>query len=363
MTETSALTRRLQAWTYRRQRLHRAAGSPLEALEAVVGVYSSHPTAPLSLLARSAAFGPDSLAELEQRRKAIRIPAMRLSVFLVPTASAARVFAATRQPIEKRGRNLAYAGLSWEHYAALKPRILELAREPISTADLQEALKIDGRLMTAVRFLGYEGLIQRLGTSLRADRLRYVGIEAWLGQPLEEMDPAASLAWLAEQYLRGFGPARAADFAWWSGVTLGKARSALKGLDLVDVGQGHLLPADEWDAFERVEPIEPDQLDLLPTWDAYTMGHAMDGRQRFLDDEHRGKAYTSGGRSTSGDGLPLVLRSGRAVATWAHRFSGDRMRVEVAPFEPGDLEVEALRPSFEEIGRLLGATAVDVAAR
>ena len=48
MTETLDMPRRLQAWSYLRQQLGRAASGPVEALRGVVAVYSSHPTAPLS---------------------------------------------------------------------------------------------------------------------------------------------------------------------------------------------------------------------------------------------------------------------------------------------------------------------------
>ncbi len=145
-----------------------------------------------------------------------------------------------------------------------------------------------------------------------------------------------------------------------------RASAALEGAAVVDVGGGLLLPADQQDAFARVEPVDAEAVDLLPKWDAYTMGHAPDGRQRLVDDRHLGKAYskasTGGAGATSGDGLPLVLRGGRAVASWAHRFEGNRMRVTVTPFEPGALPPPACERAFEDIGRLLGATAVEVVA-
>ena len=40
--------------------------------------------------------------------------------------------------------------------------------------------------------------------------------------------------------------------------------------------------------------------------------------------------------------MSLVLRGGRAVASWLHRFEGNRMVVEVAPFERGVLRARAL---------------------
>ena len=43
----------VRAFTYERQRLGRAAPDAPTALRAIVGVYSAHPSAPLSLRARS----------------------------------------------------------------------------------------------------------------------------------------------------------------------------------------------------------------------------------------------------------------------------------------------------------------------
>ena len=359
MTDSPDRRSRQRAWSYRRQRLGRAAEGPLGALRDVVAVYSSHPTAPLALLARA---GLDStrFGALEERREALRIPAMRQSIFLVPRETAGRIFAATRLPIEKHAPRLRFAGLDWDQYAALKRRVLEVARAPMTTAALQAALGLDQRAVIGVKTMCREGLVLRIGSGLRSDSLRYVATEAWLGEPLEEADDEQALRWLAEAYLRGYGPARVADFAWWSGVPKRRAQAALADLAVVDVGGGLLLPADQQPEFERVEPISADALDLLPKWDAYTMGHAPDGRERLLDDAHLRLAYTApGGSATSGDGLALVLWGGRGVATWSHRFEGDRLRVSVAPFEP-DTRLPGIERAFEEIARLLGATALEV---
>ena len=85
-------------------------------------------------------------------------------------------------------------------------------------------------------------------------------------------------------------------------------------------------------------------------------------RRRLVADAHLASAYTTAGSAsgaTAGDGLPLVLRGGRAVATWSHRFEGNRMRVTVTPFAPDALPSPVDEHTFELIGQLLGATAVE----
>jgi hypothetical protein len=357
---------KLRAWTYRRLQLGQATDGPTSALHNVIAVYSSHPTAPLSLLSRSKAFEAAEFSAMEQRREAVRIPAMRNSIFLVPTATAAHLYAATRQPVEKFERNIRYAGLDWDAYARIKEQVLELAHEPMTTKELQAAIKTDGQLMIAVRLMCREGLMLRIGSgsSLRSDSLLYVATEAWLNHRLDEEDSEKALQWLAQQYLHSYGPARIADFAWWSGVTRRRATAALNTIDTIDIGGGLLLPTEQESDFAHVEPIDPTAIDLLPKWDAYTMAYAPDGRQRLLDDAHLSLAYTNasteGKGATSGDGQPLLLRGGRAEAVWLHRFEGNRMQVKISPFEGNSLSSTLDSGVFEGIGRLLGASSIEV---
>jgi hypothetical protein len=64
----------------------------------------------------------------------------------------------------------------------------------------------------------------------------------------------------------------------------------------------------------------------------------------------------------AGAGRPRVLRGGRTVASWSHRFEGNRLLVKVTPFERGAFTPELYDRTFDEVGQLLGATAVGIAA-
>lgn len=354
----------LRAWSYRRQFLAQPADDAMDALHGVVAVYSSHPSAPLSLLARTRGFGAAWLGEAEARREVVRLSGPRGSIHLMPADTAPRIFASVRLPLEKFAGNLAYAKIERAEYDALKARMPEILREPMTPAEAQAAFGMGANLMTALRVMAYEGRVLRLGGSLRTDVLRYVSTEAWLGHALEEPDAGESLRWLAMEYLRAFGPARIKDVAWWIGASQKHAAEALRDADTVDVGGGMLLPADQEAAFASAAPINTDAVALLPKWDAYTMGYAPDGRARFVADEHLpfaySKAKTGGAGATSGDGNPLLLRGGRAVAAWSHKFAGDKLTVEVTPFEPGALASLSLDGLFDGVGRLLGAKSVAV---
>ncbi len=313
MTELLA---RMRGWSIARQGLTEPAPGPLDALDTVTGVYSAHPSAPLSLFARSRGFTGSGFRSLEARREVVRIPAMRVSIFMVPAATAATVFTATAMLPDVFARRVTSRGLDLRDYRKLTPRVLAVATEPRAPAELVAAAKQDDvAIGTVLRMLGYEGKIVRVGApGLRSDTLRYVATEAWLGHALDP-DPTAAerddaRAWLAGRYLAAFGPARVADFAWWAGVSKGDARRAIATHDTVDVGDGLLLPAADHAAF--TETAEPrGSVLLLPKWDPYTMGYAPDGRGRFVDADEQPRVYPG-----PGDGLPVVLVDGKVVGLW-----------------------------------------------
>jgi hypothetical protein len=355
------LTQRLRSWTYSRQRLGRTGDGPLEALADIIAVYSTHPSAPLTLLPRCASLTPDGFRSMEQQREVVRITAMRGSSFMVPTRSAAKILAVTRISPARLASRMQYGGLDPEAYDRLAPKVLECCAQPVTPGEIRRcagSTDPSQDVYFLARMLAREGRILRIGGSLRTDQLKYVATQAWLGNPFEAVDPTSALEWLAGEYLRAFGPARVVDFAWWAGVPRRSAQAALGALETVEL-DGLLMLATDRDAFGAVEPLDSAAVAVLPKWDSYTMAYAPDGRQRLVDDAFLGRAYTSVEGSpgaTAGDGLPLVLRSGRAVASWSHRFDGQRLSVTVDPFEPGHLPDSA----FDAVGQLLSASTIDV---
>jgi hypothetical protein len=357
---------RLSAWSHERQGLGHAFRDPLTALRDVVGVYSAHPAGPLTLAARCSQLDAESFHALEVRREAVRIIGMRSSAFLVPLDLADDIIAATRRDSEWQPAVLRSRGLDADTYAALQPLVLEAASEPLTPTQLRRALGVgadDDRAYFTMRLMAREGSILRVGTGrVRSDDLRWVSTEAWLGRSLGDGDPGAALGRLAAAYLHGYGPARMSDFAWWAGVTRRRASAAIESVDTVPVGGDLLLPRDVEPLWQKGVPLDPESIDVLPKWDAYSMGYAPDGRRRFVADAHLPLAYSTAGTkigATAGDGLPLILRGGRAVATWSHRLSGKTMSVTVSPFDMSAREGEELlaktASEFERIGQLFEA--------
>lgn len=301
---------RLRAFTYERQRLGGAAPSAARALTDVIAVYSAHPSAPLSLHARARRMTGAQFRKLD----VLRLPAMRMSIHLLPRTTAHLAFHATPAPPADRRKRMKHFKFTEARYAELREQILEAATEPLTLPELREAVGAEATEFKGISAqMTRDGELLRVGADgLRSNELRYVVHE------LEPADADEALAWLAGEYLRAFGPVRAKDFQWWAGVTAGRARPALAAHDTEELDGGHLILASDRRAFERAEP--PSGVDLLPKWDVYTMGYAPDGRDRFADPDVVGRCY-----DFRGDGRPVVLVDGQAAGTWE--------RGEVALFE------------------------------
>ena len=130
-----------------------------------------------------------------------------------------------------------------------------------------------------------------------------------MANELDHADADEALAWLAGEYLRAFGPIRVKDFAWWAGVTAGRAKQALAEHETEELDGGLLILAKDRKAFEKA--TKPQGVDLLPKWDSYTMGYAPDGRDRFAHPDVVKQCY-----DFRGDGRPVILVDGQAAGTW-----------------------------------------------
>jgi Winged helix DNA-binding domain len=279
---------------------------------------------------------------------------MRGTVFLVPTEHAARIFAATHASAAPSVRRLTRLEISTADYERSAKKILSAAREPASKKQLEETTGIGaGEMGAFLRGLRIEGRILFLaGDSLLSSPHRFVATEAWVPEGMDAGDPSESLAWLAGRYLRGYGPVRAADFAWWAGVTKPAARKAFESHDTIDVGEGRHLHAKDEASFGKVERLR-DAVTLLPKWDAYTMGLAPDGRQRFVHPDVQQRVYTPIGTGFSGDGNPVVLVNGEAVATWTFSL---KESADVQPFDKlGARTKKRVDQKLDEITALLSS--------
>lgn len=358
----STFTEQLRQWSHQRQLLGRQAADPLTALEQVCGVYSAHPSGPLSLWTRLQSFDAAAMAALDAQQAALRTPGMRGSVYTLPSATAHLYRSACLPPAEDPSWAKRYSQkgreIPAEHYEDWKQELLQLLKAPLSIKELKPLTSVpDDKLKFVLNRMGYEGSLLRVGAPApSSNAIGYVNASVWSNGQFQLIDQEAALRWLAVAYLKAFGPARRKDFQWWAGVTAGAAKPAWDAVEKVEVDKGWFLHPEDHAGFLAGVAIPPDTVDLLPQWDSYTMGYAPDGRARFVDPDFQDRIYGKLG-ATLGNGLGTILLDGLACAGWTSRLKGKELQVEIDYFaKPAQPHQQKIAAAFEELADFLQAT-------
>ncbi len=362
----NALTPSLTSFSYQRQRLGKQGTDAPQVLHDIIGVYSWHPSAPLSLLARVKNFKVEDFYKLDSEKQAYRVPAMRLSNYMLHSDSAFKIMSAV-VPLPddmiwvKRYTNAARI-IPAELYPDWKSKILKLTDSPLESSDIKKVVNIpDISLKPTLNRMAFEGQLLRFGSkNLRSNIISYVSTKSFTGDNYKTIEPDKALSWLAGEYLRAFGPIRIKDFQWWAGITVRRAKAAIAQFDTIDIGDGLLLLKNDIKEFEKVKPLTNDKIDIIPQWDSYTMGYAPDGRGRFVSPEIQHHVYGDIG-ATGGNGLGLILLNGYAAGVWEPKFTGETLKIKLNMFEkPNKKITEKMNEGFNEVGWFLGAKKVVV---
>lgn len=348
-------------WSWRRQHLDRDAAGVEDALRSIVAVPGENPSCALALLARvPRLYSTDAIASVIRAKRGILLPSFRGKLALVYADLAADAFHATVRARGTVARLLTRAGLSQARYVALKREILLAAVVPRTPEVIAEAVARPlEEIEPAIAVMSGEGSLVRLRASgVSSDEFSFVATRTWLGSELPTLDLDQALVKLAGLYLSAFGPASAADFAWWTGCTIQQAGDALATHDPVNLGRGFLLHRRDERAFMQT-PQQRGKVNLLPALDPYTSAYAEQGRRRFA-----GPSLTRALYDRKGDPHPIVLVEGRAVGTWSVRPSGDASVVRLALVaRPSSRIRQTLIAEAELAGRFLGARETRVELR
>src|SRR4051812_35818994 len=185
--QVSGFDARVTAFSFRRQRLDGSAGDALDAVRAVVGVYSAMPGGALSIRVRAAGIGPDDVRDLERGRLVVRMRAMRTSAFIVPLTTAGLVAAATAVPLARFRWLVRAAGISDEGVPAVRAAVLAACGEPGTVPKIRVRLADAGHdaatspwtqgeaLGRVLSLLTASGDVAAIGQeSLSSNALRYV---------------------------------------------------------------------------------------------------------------------------------------------------------------------------------------------
>jgi hypothetical protein len=348
-----------------------AATGVVEAAEGVVALHATDPASVyLAVWARTG--GAVEVAAVERAlyhdRALVRLLGMRRTLFVVPVDLLPVVHAACARPIAARERDrlvqfLQRAGVADDAAAWLREvgesTLLALASRGAATGaeltkdvpGLRERITFGvGKQWATTQaisprvlyLLGAEGHIVRTSPrgSWISSQHRWVPMDAWLPGGVGDLPAEDARVALARRWLARFGPGTAADLKWWTGWTLGHARTALAGAGAVEVdldGAAGSVLADDLEPIPAPEPW----VAFLPALDPTVMGWA--GRAWYLGD-HAPALF-----DRSGNPGPTVWWDGRIVGGWAQRGDG-----EIAVRLLEDVGAEASAAVEAMAGRLRG---------
>lgn len=270
------------------ERLPRGASSLRKA--AWAGLQDSVPRAALlSIHARVEGTNPSTWKD----PSLVHVWGPRFSTYVVPARDRA-IFTLARLPDDPRRRQRA------EDIAARVHAFL--AGRRLRDSEVQEALGLHNGIKSATM----TGTIVIRWEGARAPTMWTV--------PRPELDPLEARRELARRYLHVFGPATAASFAVWAGITAAEAGATFDGSSRslvavrTPIGEGWILARDE-PGF-REPPGPPAAARLLPSGDAYYLLQEADRELLVLDARRRDELWTS--RVWPG----AVLVAGEIVGTW-----------------------------------------------
>jgi hypothetical protein len=356
----------LRAWWWHRQGLDRSLdrAAPAEVLARTGWARSVGGANPyLTLFARAGTDRQDidtAVRDLEIHE----LPAARGCTYVLPAEHFALGLQVGRGAAEGSVKVLAKLGVERAELDRLAAAVLDLldggealdpaalkARLGDAVRNLGEAGRRRGESTTLPATLGLlqaAGDIRRVPVNGRLDQQRYAYVR-W-NRPVTGLDDAAARVEFARLYFDWTGPATVGHFRWFSAFSVAVSKAALGELDLVDVGEGLLLPAHLVDEYKAYEPPASPTYNLLAGIDALILlrrDHAA-----LLDAADRDRPVPGGKDDRVGGIADLpdhaIVDRGRLVGLW--QYDVEAGEVVWWTFGPAD---DALRAEIAHTERYL----------
>ncbi len=134
-----------------------------------------------------------------------------------------------------------------------------------------------------------------------------------------------ALARLASRYFRSHSPAKLADFAWWSGLSLTEAKQAIGLIQSELITDSDNLFVHE--SYKEAATLQTNILHLLPSFDEYLISYK--DRTAVLDLEYHPKAF-----NRFGTFYPVILHNGKIVGNWKKTVKKGQVAIETSFFDP-----------------------------
>jgi hypothetical protein len=339
---------KLRAWWWQRQGLDGSlkAKPPAEVLDRAGWARSVGGANPYLTLFARAGLGREAVDAAVAALEIHELPAARGCTYVVPAVDFALALT-VGQPFGGAEMNVARKlGVTDKDVDRLCEKVLAaLAAGPLEPDELKQAagaavknLGEEGKkkgltstLPLALGRLQREGRIRRVPTNGRLDQQRYE-YALWKTNPLGKAPPSIEevSVTLARRFFQWIGPARAADFQWFSGLGVKAAKGAMEALGLVPVETGSDLVIDQTDleAFRRFRAPGKPQYALVGSIDSVSL--LRRDLPSLLDpgDLKRAVVGERGARELGGlADLPShgIFDRGRLVGLW--EFDPDEQRI------------------------------------
>lgn len=256
----------------------------------------------------------------------VRSWTMRGTLHIVPAADLRWVLSVTagrqRQQVAGRHREL---GIDREVLnrveRSLREKLADGGRTRAQLLDDIAELGIDPSAQRGVHIIGalcVDGILVQGPVIARDGAVGREQLFVLADEHIEQAPmPDDPLAELFVRYIDGHGPAGVADFAWWSGLTLGTAREA------VERGRQRVSELSEGLFVSSSRPRRAaggDVTRALPMFDEYYISYA--DRTPVADAE----AMTRIGPGKNGMVRASLLVEGRVVGAWTHSAAVGRHR-------------------------------------
>ena len=284
------------------------------------------------------------------RGELVRGWTMRGTLHTVPARDLAWILAVTagrqRQQAASRHRDL---GIDDEMVAAtvraLTPALRDGGLTRAEVFALLESIGIDPAGQRGIHLLftlTIDGLICQGPVVPRdgvAREQRFVLVDEHIREHAQPDDP---LAELFVRYIAGHGPAGVADFAWWSGLTLGVSRQAAEraAARVVEIESGLFVAPTR----PRRSADAPAVL-ALGAFDEYYISYA--DRTAVSAPEH----LSAIGPGKNGMVRPVLIADGRVIGCWTHASASLGAPPELFTAES---DAEAVADALARFQRFLG---------
>ncbi|WP_327091300.1 winged helix DNA-binding domain-containing protein [Nonomuraea sp. NBC_01738] len=286
------------------QLLHRPDGFGVGEVVRWLGAVQAQDTAAAALAfrARMAGVTPADIDAAVERREIVRAWGPRNTLHYVHRDDLGWLLALTSRRLGSM-RRLREEGVEGDDLLELITGALD-GQGPLTKAELEERLGGRARGQGVVHLVSLAAArgLAVLGPD-RGRKPTYVHTADWLGAPIRfEPDLGRALGELALRYARSHRPAEPADFAAWSGLSLGEARKMW-------------INPEKWQE-------EPPITRLLPAFDEILLG--WKSRDPILPAEHARTIFPGGGILR-----PAVFTDGRVTGTWSRKAT----TITVTPFD------------------------------